>query len=184
VFTARYALSPYIKQVRFFFKGLNMSVIVIFLTISSRHRLTHLSCLMDSNTNCGIQYQGDLHKHQSSPSHHHHGTTCWTATASTCLSQRTAVMLLLVRTQTTQIHALAVCQHSVRRSDKVVLITFAQADTPCSPRCLDCVALLLVWLFPCTRCFDRCSCTAYPLQCSVSPRSCCLPLQTRALPVV
>jgi hypothetical protein len=39
------------------------------------HRVTHLSCLMDSNTNCEIQYQGDLHKHQWGPSHHHRDPT-------------------------------------------------------------------------------------------------------------
>jgi hypothetical protein len=30
VFTARYALSPYIKQIRFVFKGLNLSTYLVF----------------------------------------------------------------------------------------------------------------------------------------------------------
>jgi len=57
------------------------------------HRATHLSCLMDSNTNCEIQYQGDpyITVFRLGASHQHHGPTfCSTITSSSRLSQRTA----------------------------------------------------------------------------------------------
>jgi hypothetical protein len=39
VFTARYALSPYVKQIRFVFKGLMVVVVVVVVVVvSQKHR--------------------------------------------------------------------------------------------------------------------------------------------------
>jgi hypothetical protein len=56
--------------------------------------MTHLSCLMDSNTNCEIQYQGDPHISvlRLGASHQHHDPTYCTTSTSSRVSQGTATV--------------------------------------------------------------------------------------------
>jgi hypothetical protein len=76
--------------------------------------VTHLSCLMDSNTNCEIQYQGDPHKLvlRLDASHQHREPTSWTTTTSSRLSQRTASVSTHRNKIYSQLGNLSSCQDS------------------------------------------------------------------------